>query len=101
MTPATLPTRDGWPRAAARLALCLLVAAASASLPAGAQAAAPANDDFADAQVVRVGDRVTGSTAEATLEVGEPAPTSELLTRSVWYRLQTSTPQDVGRRRLA
>ena len=76
-----------------RLGLRLIVVALLAWLPAGAQAAAPANDDFADAQVVRVGDRVTGTTAEATLEAGEPAPSSALLMRSTWYRYDASTTE--------
>jgi hypothetical protein len=56
-----------------RLGVCI-VAGALASTLAVAQAAAPDNDDFAGAQAVRIGDRVTGTTADATLQDGEPAP---------------------------
>jgi hypothetical protein len=52
------------------LGLALL---ALATAPAAAQAAAPDNDAFADAQTVRVGDRLVGTLAEATSEAGEPA----------------------------
>jgi len=57
-----------------------------AALPAAAQAASPANDDFANAQTVRIGDRVTGTTAESTLQAGEPAPASAG-SGSIWYRV--------------
>ncbi len=73
-------------RRGAPLALSL-VAAALLSLPAIAQAAPPANDAFADAQIVRAGDRVTGTTADATSEPGEPATSSALVTRTIWYRV--------------
>lgn len=78
------------PRASAVLAIIAI-----AALPGIAHAAPPSNDAFADAQVVRIGDRVTGTTAEATLEAGEPATSSALLTRSTWYRLETSTTEAV------
>jgi len=77
--------------ATARLAICLLLAALAA-LPAAAQAAPPANDDFADAQVVNVGDRLTGTTLDATAQAGEPAP-EPAHTQSVWYRLTPSTAE--------
>jgi hypothetical protein len=77
----------------ARLALCVVLAAL-ASLPAAAQAAPPANDDFADAQVVHVADRVTGTTLDATAQAGEPAP-EPAHTQSVWYRLTPSTAETV------
>ncbi len=65
-----------------------------AALPAAsAQAAPPANDAFADAQVVRVGDRVTGTTVEATAQAGEPAPSDPSHTHSVWYRLTPSAAE--------
>ncbi|MDX6679588.1 MAG: hypothetical protein QOE31_3640 [Solirubrobacteraceae bacterium] len=70
-----------------------LVVALLMSLPAVAQAAPPDNDDFAAAQTVHVGDRVTGTTAEATLETGEPATSSLLITRTVWYRLTASATE--------
>ncbi|MDX6680933.1 MAG: hypothetical protein QOG94_972 [Solirubrobacteraceae bacterium] len=76
------------------LGLCV-VAAALAYAPALARAAAPDNDDLAGAQVVHVGDRVTGTTADATLQTGEPAPSSALLTRSVWYRLTPTVTESV------
>ncbi len=71
----------------ARLGICAVLAALAA-LPAGAaHAAPPDNDAFADAQLVRVGDRVTGDTTEATAQAGEPTPNDPPYTRSVWYRL--------------
>ena len=69
-----------------RGAICAGIAMLAA-VPAAAHATTPSNDAFADAQTVRVGDRVTGSTAEATLEAGEPAPSNLLFTRSIWYRV--------------
>ena len=62
--------------------LCLTLLALVA-LPAVAQAVAPPNDAFADAQVVRVGDRATGTLAAATLEAGEPATSSPQIVGSV------------------
>jgi hypothetical protein len=76
----------------ATLALGLLFAALAALPAAAAQAAPPANDAFADAQIARVGDRVTGSTAEATTQASEPA-NDPSYTRSVWYRLTPSTTE--------
>ena len=75
-----------------RLGLCV-VAGVLASVPAVAHAAPPDNDDFAGAQTVRVGDSVTGTTAAATLQAGEPAPSSALLTRSIWYRLSPTVTE--------
>lgn len=78
--------RDATPRRA-RLGICVLLAVL-AGMPAGAaHAAPPDNDAFADAQLVRVGDRVTGDTAEATAQASEPTPNDPPYTRSVWYRL--------------
>src|SRR4051812_26545906 len=77
---------------APRAALLGLVAALTVlagPVPAAA-ASPPPNDDFAGAQTVRVGDRVTGVMIDATLEAGEPAPSSPLMPRSVWYRLSTA-----------
>ena len=91
MTPRPRPDRTSrlhtlW------LGLCLGLAAITA-LPAGAQAAPPDNDAFADAQVVRAGDRITANTAEATPEAGEPAPSDPPYTRSTWYRLTPSAAE--------
>lgn len=61
--------------------------------------AAPANDNFADAAVVAIptdGATFTSSAvlnSEATLESGEPAPTSFTSGRSVWWKY---TPQASG-----
>jgi hypothetical protein len=87
MTPRARQDEHGALRTA-RLALCVLLAALAA-LPAAAQAAPPANDDFADARVVNVGDRLTGTTLDATAQAGEPAP-DPAHTRSVWYHLTPS-----------
>jgi hypothetical protein len=72
--------------------MCVLLAALAA-LPAAAQAAPPANDDFAAARVVNVGDRLTGTTLDATAQAGEPASDPSYYTRSVWYRLTPSTAE--------
>src|SRR5687768_15444957 len=92
MTPRPRSDRLSTPRMA-RLGLCLLFAGLAALPVATAQAAPPANDAFADAQVVRVGDRVTGTTAQATAQAGEPAPSEPYNTRSVWYRLTPSASE--------
>ena len=76
----------------AALDLCLLLAVVAA-LPAAAHAAPPDNDAFADAQLVRVGDRITGSTTDATLEASEPAPGETYYTHSIWYRLTPSASE--------
>jgi hypothetical protein len=52
---------------------------------------APANDDFADAAPIAVGESVRGTTYDATLELGEP--TYECCT--VWYRLRASVPTEI------
>ena len=79
-------------RRLARLGICVLLAAVAGMPAAAAQAAPPDNDDFGNAQVVRVGDRVTGTTLDATLQSGEPAPGSSY-THSVWYRLTPDTSE--------
>jgi hypothetical protein len=61
------------------------VALVAAALPAAAQAAPPANDAFAAAQPITLDVPVTGTTAEATAEAGEPAHAGERRTRTVWY----------------
>ena len=68
-----------------------------AALPAAAQAAPPDNDDFADAQIVHVGDRLTGTTLDATAQAGEPAP-DPAHTRSVWYHLTPSIAETAADR---
>jgi hypothetical protein len=85
--PATLLRRT-------RNALCLTLVALAAA-PVAAQAAAPANDDLANAQVVRVADRATGTVVDATTEVGEPATTSPLVDHTVWYRLDAAASERV------
>ncbi len=77
-----------------RGALCLTLTAL-VGLPAVAQGAAPANDDLAGAQVVRVGDRVTGTIVDATLETGEPATSSPAIANTVWYRLDATVSERV------
>jgi hypothetical protein len=55
------------------------------AVPAPALAAAPSNDDFANAQVLTGNDvTVNGSNVDATMEAGEPRPTWESVA-SVWY----------------
>ena len=50
-------------------------------------AAAPANDNFANAQILGgIQAHVTGTNSEATLEAGEPVPPIDVTGKSVWYR---------------
>ena len=76
----------------ARLAIGAVLALLATMPVAAAQAAPPDNDDFANAQLVQVGDRVTGTTDDATLQSGEPAAGASY-TRSVWYRLTPSASE--------
>ena len=73
----------------------VLALVALAAMPAVGQAAAPANDDLAGAQVVRIGDRATGTIADATMQAGEPSTTSPLIDHTVWYRLTTTATERV------
>jgi hypothetical protein len=66
----------------------IAIAAGAFALSAAAANAAPANDDFADAKPIRVGQTVRGTTAGATGEPGEPAH-GPGTTQSVWYRLRS------------
>ena len=78
--------------------LCLVLSALAVQ-PAVAAAAAPANDNFGDAQAVTLPDRtvsylpseVAGTNVDATLEADEPVPGGVDSGHSVWYRLTTDT----------
>ncbi|HEX8745528.1 MAG TPA: proline-rich domain-containing protein [Thermoleophilaceae bacterium] len=74
------------PRVLALRALALLTAILA--LPcASALAAPPPNDDFANAEVIGGAPAsATGSTAEATLQPGEPNHASDSSGRSIWFR---------------
>ena len=77
------------PHSAARpLALGLLIATAALVLAAGAVAAAPTNDNFADAQEANTGETnpTHGTNVDATKEVGEPDHAGDTGGASVWYR---------------
>jgi hypothetical protein len=69
-----------------RLLAVLLVAGLALAAPAAASAAAPPNDDFANAKPLS-GDHVSeeGTTAEATFEVGTEPPHGGSSGPSVWY----------------
>lgn len=69
-----------------RLSLPLLVIALLGFVVPAAQAAAPANDNFASASPVSLGTTVNGTTAEATREDGEPAEYDLGIGHTVWYR---------------
>lgn len=69
--------------------LTAIVAAMLVVMPASALAA-PANDDFANAQAVTVPEQVSGSITGASLETGEPDPSDEGLSISVWYRFEAT-----------
>jgi len=47
----------------------------------------PANDNFVNAQVLSLPGAVTGSNADASMEVGEPIPNCGGTGTSVWFRL--------------
>ena len=64
-------------------------------MPAIAQAAPPANDDLAAAQVVRIGDHLTGTIVDATMQAGEPATSSPFIDHTVWYRLDATAAERV------
>jgi hypothetical protein len=81
-------------RLLAGLAACLSLVLVGGPV-AGAQAAPPANDDFADAVAVSLPDHATGTIDEATLEPGEPGTEGEVFTRSVWYAYTPATQQRV------
>jgi hypothetical protein len=72
------------------LAAGLTAALASGALLAGASsaAAAPRNDDFADALPLRIGRDVTGNVNGAGRQAGERLHGGSLATHSVWYRFR-------------
>ena len=72
-----------------RVGLAGVVVAVSAGIAAGSAAAAPRNDDFADAVPLRVGKTVNGSITGATKQRGEPQHARSLATRSVWYTFKS------------
>jgi Ca2+-binding RTX toxin-like protein len=65
-----------------------LVGAAAFLIAAAPALAAPANDNFADAQVASTGDTnpTSGSNVDATKEAGEPDHAGDAGGASVWYR---------------
>ena len=69
----------------------ILMAAGAASLVAAspALAAAPANDDFADATKIAVGQEYTGAVTDATAELGEPEHGYDGARHTVWYRYRS------------
>ncbi len=70
------------------LRIALSVVCALLALPCMAAAAAPPNDDFANARTLAstlpVSD--TGTNDEATKEAGEPEPSAPLIAASVWWQ---------------
>ena len=67
-------------------AVSLLTVLGALLLVAAAQAAPPANDAFANAQVLPASGSVTGTNLDATHEPGEPPHAGNPGARSVWYR---------------
>ena len=69
----------------------ILMAAVAASLVAAspALAAPPANDNFADASKIGVGQEYTGSFTDATAELGEPDHGSSGDGHTVWFRYRS------------
>ncbi|HEX8065958.1 MAG TPA: hypothetical protein VF520_05480 [Thermoleophilaceae bacterium] len=68
----------------------LVLAAVALACAAVALAAPPANDDRANPQAIEVGDRVGGTTTDATREETEPASGCSTAGGSVWYRLDAT-----------
>jgi Ca2+-binding RTX toxin-like protein len=70
-----------------------LVTATAALAPAAGAAAAPPNDNFADAQVANTGEMnpTHGSNVDATKEAGEPNHAGDPGGASVWYRWTATT----------
>jgi hypothetical protein len=66
--------------------LLALLVAAGLGTPASAQAAAPANDDRAQAQTLAAGADVRGTTVEATREASDPPNCPAKGGATVWYR---------------
>lgn len=75
-------------RIAALLAAPALALASLTLMAPAAQAAAPGNDDFANAQVVgpALPATATGSTVDATVESGEPSEQGSGSGATVWYK---------------
>jgi hypothetical protein len=67
------------------LVLVLLLA-----LPASALAAPPANDTRSSAQQIQLGQRVNGTTVEATSDADDASGCGQSDTPSVWYRLDST-----------
>ena len=74
-------------RALAALAALLAAGLVSAT---GALAAPPANDTRASAQALQLGDRVSGTTVEATSDEDDASGCGPSNTPSVWYRLDAT-----------
>ena len=70
------------------MGITVLVTAAAFLIAAAPALAAPANDNFADAQVANTGDTnpTSGSNVDATKEAGEPNHAGDAGGASVWYR---------------
>jgi hypothetical protein len=73
---------------AATLAVALLLTPAAF--------AAPANDNFANAKVLRLGKNVKGNVNGAGKQSGEPRHANSLATHSVWYRLRVKQAMTVA-----
>src|ERR1700754_2729727 len=76
----------------ALLAAALICLAFAAS----ALAAAPANDDFADAQAISLDTSVSGSNFEATKQTGEPDHAGNAGGHSVWYSWTAPRTEPIG-----
>ena len=99
LTRSHRPRARRWIVAALVVALLVTLTPASGAQTAGAEAA-PANDDFADAQVITGTSGTTmGTTVQATLEADEIAPVEPpTYNHSVWYSWTptSSTPAQVS-----
>jgi len=81
-----------------RAAACVSIMAGvlSAGAAASNAAAAPANDDFAQAATLRVGASAKGAMNGATTQRGEPRHANSIAGHSVWYRLRSKRKVAVG-----
>src|SRR6187397_3093566 len=76
------------------LATAALIAACLLGSPAAI--AAPGNDDFANAKLLRVGKTLKGSVQDATRQPGEPRHAKSRASHSVWYRLRVKRTMTVA-----
>jgi hypothetical protein len=90
----SLKARSGGRAAPAVLITAALLATLTLGVP--ETFAAPGNDDFAIAKVLRLGKSVKGGIDGATRQPGEPRHARSLARHSVWYRLRVKHTMTVA-----